>query len=254
VVAGTASIVAAAAARASADARVMNLRSASGNWMHFGIGDAAGKSLRWFADHLSGHPATDGPDPVSPVYDALTLEAAQVSAGSDGLLFFPYLLGERTLGSAGSRASFVGATLGHGRAHFARAVLEGIAFEDRRALECVCPAGPEGPVRCSGGGAASAVWNQIRADIFGHPVQTLVCTEGGILGAAILAGVGAGWYPDAAAGAARVVRPSGTWAPAAEGVAAYERAFQVFCAAHDALDSLWPRWGGRHQPDGGPQS
>jgi xylulokinase len=252
VVAGTASIVAAAAARASADARVMNLRSASGNWMHFGIGDAAGKSLRWFADHLSGHPALDGPDPASAVYDALTLEAAQVSAGSDGLLFFPYLLGERTLGSAESRASFVGATLGHRRAHFARAVLEGITFEDRRALECVCPAGPEGPVRCSGGGAASAVWNQIRADIFRHPVQTLACTEGGILGAAILAGVGAGWYPDAAAGAACVVRPAGTWAPAAEGVAAYERAFGVFCAAHDALDSLWPRWGGRLQPDGGP--
>ena len=253
VVAGTASIVAAAAARASADPRVMNLRSASGNWMHFGIGDAAGTSLRWFADHLSGQPAMDGPDPVSPAYDGLTLEAARVSPGSDGLLFFPYLLGERTLGSAESRASFVGATLGHGRAHFARAVLEGITFEDRRALECVCPAGPEGPVRCSGGGAASAVWNQIRADIFGYPVQTLASTEGGIIGAAILAGVGAGWYRDAGAGAARVVRPSGTWSPAAEAVAVYERAFRTFCAAHDALDRLWPRWNGRPQPGTGPQ-
>jgi xylulokinase len=251
VVSGTASIVAAAAGCASAETRVMSLRSASGNWVHFGIGDAAGKSLRWFAEQLSGQSTLDGLDTVSAAYDSLTLEAANVGAGSDGLLFFPYLLGERTLGSAQSRASFVGATLGHGRAHFARAVLEGITFEDRRALECVCPDGPEGPVRCSGGGAGSAVWNQIRADIFGHPVQTLACTEGGILGAAILAGVGAGWYPDARVGAARVVRLSGTWAPAAEAVAAYEQAFLLFCAAHDALEDLWSRWGDGHQPDVG---
>jgi xylulokinase len=252
VVAGTASIVASAAGRASADPRVMNLRSASGSWMHFGIGDAAGTSLRWFADQLYGHPMLDSPGAASAVYDTLTTEAAQVSAGANGLLFFPYLLGERTLGSAQSRASFIGATLGHRRAHFARAVLEGITFEDRRALECVCPARPEGPVRCSGGGAASAVWNQIRADIFGHPVQTLACTEGGILGAAILAGVGAGWYSDAAAGAAHVVRPSGTWQPTAETTAAYERSYREFCTAHDALEGLWPRWDDGSQPDAGP--
>jgi xylulokinase len=251
VVTGTASIVAAAAERASPDARVMNLRSASGNWMHFGISDAAGKCLRWFADQLSGRSTPDDPDEVSAAYDVLTAEAAQVSAGSDGLFFFPYLLGERTLGSARSRASFIGATLGHRRAHFARAVLEGITFEDRRALECICPQGPQGPVRCTGGGAGSTVWNQIRADIFGHPVQTLSNTEGGILGAAILAGVGAGWYRDAEAGARRVVRPSATLAPAADITAAYERAFRTFCAAHDALEGLWPQWSDEpYVPDG----
>ena len=248
-VTGTASIVAAAAECASPDARVMNLRSASGNWMHFGISDAAGTSMRWFADHLSGQGPLRDPDAVSAAYDALTSEAAQVSAGSDGLFFFPYLLGERTLGSGQSRASFVGATLGHGRAHFTRAVLEGITFEDRRALQCVCPAGPQGPVRCTGGGAGSAVWNQIRADIFGHPVQTLASAEGGILGASILAGVGAGWYPDAAAGARRVVSPSATWAPAAAAMARYAGAFRTFCTVHDALHGLWPRFddGARHQ-------
>ncbi|HTV99126.1 MAG TPA: FGGY family carbohydrate kinase [Streptosporangiaceae bacterium] len=252
IVTGTASIVAAAAECASPDARVMNLRSASGNWMHFGISDAAGTSMRWFADHLSGLGPLRDPDQAGAAYDALTAEAAQVSAGSDGLLFFPYLLGERTLGSGQSRASFIGATLGHRRAHFTRAVLEGITFEDRRALESVCPGGPQGSVRCTGGGAGSAVWNQIRADIFGHPVQTLASGEGGILGASILAGVGAGWYPDAAAGARRVVRPSATWAPAAETAAVYDRAFRTFCTAHDALQDLWPRWGGGYGRDGGP--
>jgi xylulokinase len=242
-VAGTASIVAAAADKVSDDGRVMNLRSASGQWMHFGISDAAGKAFRWFADELGGADGT-GPGPGRVGYAELTGLAAQVEAGAGGLLFMPYLLGERTLGSAQSRGGFIGATLGHGRAHFVRAVLEGITFEDRRALEAVCPGGPSGPVRCCGGGAGSALWNQVRADILGHPVQTLACTEGGLLGAAILAGTGAGWYPDAAAGADKVIAPAGQWDPRPGEVEVYERAFATFCAAHDALADLWPRWCG----------
>jgi xylulokinase len=230
-VAGTASIVAVAAASASRDTRSMNLRSASGGWVQFGIGDAAGKAFRWFADELG-----DGE------FAELTAEAAGVAAGSDGLVFFPYLLGERTLGSPRSRSSFLGATLGHRRAHFARAVLEGITLEDRRALELLCPDGVEGVIRCTGGGAASGLWNQIRADIFGRPVQTLTLTEGGILGAAILAGVGAGWYHDATAGANDVIRPAATWSPSPDAALAYERTFGLFCAVHDRLDALWSEW------------
>jgi xylulokinase len=241
VVAGTASIVALAASSATSDTRLMNLRSASGNWIHFGISDAAGKAFRWFADELC---------PPGAGFAALTEAAAGVPAGSDGLLFFPYLLGERTLGNARSRASFVGATLRHDRAHFVRAVLEGITMEDRRALECLCPDGgpyggpygAEGAIRCTGGGADSDVWNQIRADVFGHPVQTLTRTEGGIQGAAILAGVGAGWYPDAAAGAEQVISPARTWTPVPEAVARYNTAFRNFRAVHDALDGVWARW------------
>jgi xylulokinase len=234
-VAGTASIVAASAGQPSPDIRVMNLRSASGSWIHFGIGDAAGKSLRWFADEL--WPAAAGAD-----FESIVAAAAEVTAGCDGLLFFPYLLGERTLGHAQSRASFVGVTPGHDRAHFARAVIEGITLEDRRALACVCPGGPREPVRCIAGGAGSAVWNQIRADVFGYPVQTLACAEGGIIGAAILAGVGAGWYPDAAAGAEEVVRPADCWQPEPAAVRCYQDAFRIFCAVHDALDGTWTQW------------
>ncbi len=210
-VAGTASILAMAADRPSPDLRVMNLRSASGNWARFGIADAAGVSLRWFVDQFC--PTPEEPGLVGGAFDRLTEEAAEVEAGSDGLLFFPYLLGERTLGTDRSRASFIGATLRHQRPHFVRAVLEGITLEDRRSLECVCPDGFDEPVRCTGGGAASSLWNQIRADVFGHPVQTLTATEGGIQGAAILAGVGAGWYANAAAGADQVVRAAETWSP-----------------------------------------
>jgi xylulokinase len=236
-VSGTASIMAIAAAEATPDARLMNLRSASGQWVHFGISDAAGNAFRWFADQL--YPAADG---AGPVFEALTAAAAEVAPGADGLLFFPYLLGERTLGSAQSRASFVGATLGHDRAHFVRAVLEGITLEDCRALRCLCPDGPREPIRCVGGGAESRLWNQIRADIFGHPVQTVTLTEGGIQGAAILAGVGAGWYSDAAAGAEEVIHAAETWTPSAAAARRYEAVFRTFCVVHDALDPVWSSW------------
>ena len=110
VVSGTSSIIATAAESPAADPRVMNLRLASGNWARFGIGDAAGVSFRWFADHLAdrlgGIASAAGPSEVKDVYDRLTAEAAGVPPGSEGLLFFPYLLGERTLGSHMSRGFF----------------------------------------------------------------------------------------------------------------------------------------------------
>jgi xylulokinase len=243
-VAGTSSIMSLAAESASPDSRVMNLRSASGNWIRFGIDDAAGKSFRWFVDTFCP-PAGDSPEQVKAAFDSLVLQAAQVEAGSGGLLFFPYLLGERTLGSARSRASFVGATPRHQRAHFVRAVMEGITLEDCRALKCLCPVGVQSPIRCSGGGAVSGLWNQIRADVFAHPVQVLASAEGGIQGAAILAGVAVGWYSDAAAGAEEVVRVAETWAPCPDAVRVYEDAFRIFCAVHDALDGHWQAWDDR---------
>jgi xylulokinase len=236
-VAGTASIVAMAATGATPDARLMNLRSASGQWVHFGISDAAGQAFRWFADQLYPVDGVGGVD-----FEELTGAAAQVEPGAGGLLFFPYLLGERTLGNARSRASFIGATLGHDRAHFVRAVLEGITLEDCRALRCLCPHGPREPIRCVGGGAGSRVWNQIRADVFGHPVQTVTLTEGGLQGAAILAGVGAGWYRDAAAGADEVIHAAQTWTPEPSAARRYEDVFRNFCAVHDALDPVWSSW------------
>jgi sugar (pentulose or hexulose) kinase len=241
-VSGTASIMSLAAESASTDFRIMNLRSASGVWIRFGIEDAAGKSLRWFVDTFC--PASD-PGQRRGSLESLVPEAALVEAGSGGLLFFPYLLGERTLGSPHSRASFVGATIGHERAHFVRAVMEGIALEDRRALECLCPDGVVGAIRASGGGASSTLWNQIRADVFAHPVQVLGSTEGGLQGAAILAGVGAGWYSDAVNGAEQVVRLMDTWTPSPAAVEVYEGAFRTFCAVHDALNGSWEGWDDR---------
>jgi sugar (pentulose or hexulose) kinase len=157
-VSGTASIMSLAAESASPDFRIMNLRSASGDWIRFGIVDAAGESLRWFVDTFC---LGEGPeDPAggrmgSP--ESLDPLAAQVEAGSGGLLFFPYLLGERTLGSSRSRASFVGATIRHERAHFLRALSRGSAgpypLHRRRRREQLVEPDPSRRLRQSGAGA-----------------------------------------------------------------------------------------------------
>lgn len=240
-VAGTGSIVAAYAGTACPDPRVMSLRTVSGGWVNFGIGDGAGSCLPWLAGLL---PPTTGQEGAGSPHDYVSMDtaAAAVPAGSGGLLFFPYLLGERTLGSMSSRASFIGLTLQHKRAHLARAVMEGICFENRRALDLLAPFGDCTELRCTGGGSRSALWNQIRADVYERPVRSLTTTEGGIQGAALLAAVGAGWYANAAEAADKVVGLSAGWVPQPEAVETYRASYRTFCAVHDVLDAHWGRW------------
>ena len=230
-VAGTASIVAGYATGPHPDPRVMSLRTVSGGWVDFGIGDAAGSCLRWLAYQVG----------MAGRYPQLDAEAAEVPPGSDGLLFFPYLLGERTLGSAAARGSFIGLTLEHTRGHLARAVMEGISFDNRRALDLIA-AEDDAPLRCTGGGARSDLWNQIRADIYQRPVSVLADREGGILGAALLAGLGAGWHDDAAAAADRLAELGQSWQPRPEAAERYRAAYAAFRSVHDGLDPGWARW------------
>jgi xylulokinase len=230
-VAGTASIVAGYAATPHRDPRVMSLRTVSGGWVDFGIIDAAGSCLHWLASQVG----------LAGRYSQLDAEAALVPPGSNGLLFLPHLLGERTLGSAAARGSFVGLTLQHTRGHLARAVMEGICFDNRRALELIAASG-EVPLRCAGGGARSDLWNQIRADIYDRPVSALAAREGGILGAALLAGQAAGWYDDAASAAEQVGILEQSWRPDSGAAERYRAAYATFRLAHDALDPGWARW------------
>jgi xylulokinase len=240
-VAGTGSIVAAYGAEACPDPRVMSLRTVTGGWANFGIGDGAGSCLRWLADLLPAGAASVSGAPAHS-YASIDEDAAAVPAGSEGLLFFPYLLGERTLGSAASRASFIGVTLRHDAAHMARAVLEGICFENRRALDLLTPTGDGTVLRCTGGGSRSALWNQIRANVYGRPVRSLTTTEGGIQGAALLAGVGAGWYVDAAEAAEGQIALGPVWQPRPEDGETYRAGYATFCAVHDALARHWDHW------------
>ena len=158
-------------------------------WHFMGVMLSAAGSLQWYRDTLA---------PQVP-FDTLVEEAAQVSVGSDGLIFLPYLTGERTPHPDPlARGGFIGLTARHTRAHLTRAVLEGVAFGLRDCFELIRNVGiPSNAVaRIGGGGAKSLLWRQIIADNIGMPLVSINTTEGAAFGAALLAGVGTGIYPD----------------------------------------------------------
>ncbi len=153
-------------------------------WHNTGVTLAAGLSFKWFRETFG-----DGKS-----YDELVSDAEQIPSGSDGVIWLPYLMGERAPHlDPNARAAFVGITAQNHKAHFTRAVLEGVAFSLRDSLEIFKESGAEiSSIRLGGGGAKSALWQQIQADIYGKTVEIIETDEGAAFGAAILAGVGAG--------------------------------------------------------------
>ncbi len=176
-----------------------------GRWHVMGVTQSAGLSLRWFRDQLASCLQNgDGRDP----YDKLTAEAAKVPSGSDGLLWTPYLMGERTPHlDANARGALVGLTASHTRGHIVRAILEGVAFSLRDSFTIFHEMKvPVKSIRLGGGGAKSPLWRQIQADVYGQAVECVEAEEGAAYGAAILAGVGAKMWPSVDAACQTVVR------------------------------------------------
>jgi xylulokinase len=160
-----------------------------GRWHMMGVMLSAAGSLRWLRDALA--PAAS--------FDDLVAAAAEVPAGSEGLLFLPYLTGERTPHPDPlARGAFVGLTVRHDLRHLTRAVLEGVAYGLRDGLDLMVGAGlaPPGQLRAAGGGTRSRLWRQILADVLGTEVATVGAEEGAAYGAALLAAVGSGWFAD----------------------------------------------------------
>ncbi len=198
-----------------------------GTWFHMGVMLSAAGSLRWLHDEFA-------PDTS---YDDLNRYAESVPRGSLGLLFAPYLTGERNPHpDPYARGAFVGLTLRHGLPHLTRAVMEGVAFGMRDLLELLHSLGvkPERAV-VSGGAANSPIWRQLMTDIAGIPLYTINTTEGAALGAAILACVGAGAYPDVPTACREMVHPVDEVQPEAVGVAEYERLYPGFRGLYPAL-------------------
>ena len=193
-------------------------------WHVMGVTNGAGLSLRWLRDtFLAG---------VS--YDEMTREAAKVPAGSDGVIWTPYLFGERTPHlDAEARAAFVGITASTTRGHFVRAVMEGVAFSLRDTFTLFAELRiPVAEIRLGGGGARGALWRQIQADVYGRPVERLEAEEGGAFGAALLAGTGVGAWPDVATACAETIRVAEVIEPkhAPEMAAAYAEFRKVYPA------------------------
>jgi xylulokinase len=191
-----------------------------------GVTLAAGGSLRWLRDLLESD---------YPTMDEL---AAGVAAGSEGLLYLPYLSGERTPhADPDARGVFCGLSLRHGRAHVVRSVLEGVAFSLKDCLELLCSLKVEcGRVRVSGGGAGSRLWRQVMADVFGLELVTVNVTQGAAFGAALLAGVGAGAFESVAEAARRAVRETGAVRPGPD-AETYGRFYERYRALYPALAS-----------------
>ncbi len=204
-----------------------------GKWHVMGVMLAAGGSLRWLRDALQVESwLQPGQDP----YDRMTAEAAEVPPGSEGLVFLPYLAGERTPhADPFARGAFVGLTLRHTRAHMVRAVLEGVAFGLRDAFEILRGLGVAAQeVRVSGGGARSLLWRQILADVLGSDLVTVTTTEGAAYGAALLAGVGAGIFPSVEAACDRTVHVVDRTVPSPDR-SRYKELYRVYVELYPVL-------------------
>ena len=179
--------------------------AAPGIWHVMGVTNGAGLSLRYLKDTF--FPTLS--------YEDLTALAAQAPSASDGLLWAPYLFGERTPHlDPNARAAFVGITASTKSSHFVRAVLEGVAFSLADTFTLFRELGiTYNRIRLGGGGARGPLWRQIQADIYNHPVELLEAEEGGAFGAALLAGTGIGAWPSVEAACEATIRPAQTIAP-----------------------------------------
>jgi len=201
-----------------------------GRWHVMGVTQAAGLSLRWLKETLA-------PDQS---YDQLTAQASAIPAGSDGLLWTPYLLGERTPHLDGTAtAAFVGITATTTRAHFTRAVLEGVAYSLKDTFTLFSELGiPVKGVRLGGGGARGPLWREIQANIYAYPCERLTAEEGGAFGAALMAGVGAGSWPDLDAACAAGITVAETIHPEPAAVARYAEGYRGYRRVYPALKGI----------------
>jgi xylulokinase len=195
-------------------------------------GFVSGGSTLWLSCTVLGTPQAE-------LFD----QAAQVPAGSEGVLFLPTLCGATApRWNDRVRGVFAGLSLNHDRSHLARAVLEGCAYALRDIVERLNEMGLGGPeIRVVGGGARSALWMQIKANVTAKPVRAVLTKEPTALGAAMLAGLGAGMFADAGDAVARVVElaPEPIW-PEADAVAVYDDAYRRYLALFDAVEVALP--------------
>ena len=189
---------------------------------------ATGRAVEWLRDDvLGGNRSTD----------ALLDEAAAIAPGADGLVFLPYLAGERSpIWDADARGAFVGLTLDHGRAHLTRAVLEAAAHAIRHvALPIVAGGVRVDAMRVCGGPARNATWNQLKADVTGFTVEVPAVLEAAIVGSAILAATGTGAHADLPTAIAAMTSIERRVEPDPSRTEVYDRAFAAYRALHPAL-------------------
>jgi xylulokinase len=200
-------------------------------WHLMGVMLSAAGSLRWFRDTVA--PGTS--------YSTLDEAAASVRSGANGLLFAPYLSGERTpYPDPLARGAFVGLTLRHDVGHMARSVMEGVAFGLKDSVELIASMAPLGEVRISGGGTQSETWLQIIADVTGLPVRVVGTSEGAAHGAALLAGTGMGAFTSVGEACATAVEVGPAVEPG-EDADIYGDAYDIYRGLYPSLSESFHR-------------
>ena len=208
-----------------------------GLWHLMGVMLAAGGSLQWFRNEFCREEIAEAGEKGVDPYEVMTAKAAEIDPGADGLLFLPYLDGERTpYPNPNARGVFLGATSRHTKAHFIRAVIEGVSFGLLDSMELIREAGLDAPTaRVSGGGSKSPLWRQIIADMFDVETVVVNAPEGAAFGAALIAALGAGAYRDADDVASRAVRVADPISPSAN-AGFYADLHQRYRALYRALE------------------
>jgi len=210
-----------------------------GRWQVMGVTQAAGLSLRWFRDTFGLSSAASSKSNRDP-YEFLSEEAATAPPGAEGLLWAPYLMGERTPHlDPNARGALAGITPSHRRAHIVRAILEGVAFSLKDSFSIFEEMKvPVTQIRLGGGGARSPLWRQIQADVYAREVELVAAEEGAAFGAAILAAVGARHFASVDQACDAVIKVASRVAPDPASSTVLQKNYAKFRRLYPALHSI----------------
>ena len=198
-----------------------------GKWHMMGVNLTSGGALQWWVDSIiQGFAGIQD----KKRFEAATKEAAKVAAGSNALIFLPYLSGERTPhADPNARGSFVGLNTMHSRGHMTRSVMEGVTFALRDSLEIIESMGvPVRNIRASGGGSKNPLWRQMQADVFGKKITTLQVEQGPAYGVALLAAVGDGAYKNIESACKATIKVADETKPDRQAVKSYNHLFPIY--------------------------
>lgn len=233
-VTGTSSLLASHTGSPIVHPSIQNLRHVAGGWVPFTILDCGGLSMKWIRDLVSSARGEDIP------YEELVDLAARTAAGSNGLVFYPYLLGERRSENTMARGAFLALALDHRAGHVVRAAMEGVAYAMGRDVGILRDRGvPVDRILCVGGGTRNRLWNEIKASVIGVPLELSREPEAGLRGAALLGAAGAGLIEDAAATARSRREPGDVVEPRPELASTYREGQAEFCRIYDHLLGFW---------------
>jgi xylulokinase len=231
---GTSTLIALLAERPAVDPKISNLQCVIGGWAAFTIVDAGGDAIRWMRTVFHDQACS---------YDQMVSMAEAAPAGSDQLLFLPYLNAERLARKSNSRAQLFGLTSGHSAAHLHRAVMEGVAFASRRNMELMKSRGNRfDRLIAAAGGAKSRLWLEIKASIYDCPILIPSESECGVLGCAMLAGCAAGLFSNLEAVVSQQVRYDREIVPNAAWSERYEKMRLLFDDLYEASERYWDRF------------